>query len=127
MLKKYLLILYFFCNYSFNVFANDKLVYVDLDYIFTNTKLGKSIILELKKENKKNISNLKKKELSLSELEKDLIIKKNILSKDEFDKKFLEINRNITSFRDEKKKIIRDFEIKKKVKYHLFLKKLIQY
>ena len=53
MLKKYFLIIYFF-TYSFSALSNDKLAYVDLDFIFANTNLGKKIIFELKKE--KNIA-----------------------------------------------------------------------
>ena len=124
MQKKYLLIIYFFCTYSFGVFSNNNLAYVDLDFIFSNTNLGKKIILELKNENQKNFDNLKKKELNLIELEQDLIKKKNILSKEEFDKKFTELNLKISSFRDEKKKIIQDFEIKKKNEISSFFKKI---
>ena len=123
MLKKYLLIIFFF-TYSFSALSSDKLAYVDLDFIFANTNLGKKIILELKKENQKNIDNLKKDELKLAKLEKDLITKKNILSKEEFDKKFSEINLNISSFRKEKKKIIQDFEIKKKKEISSFFKRI---
>ena len=123
MLKKYLLIIFFF-THSFSALSNDKLAYVDLDFIFANTNLGKKIILELKKENQKNIDNLKKDELKLVKLEKDLITKKNILSKEEFDKKFSEINLNLSSFRKEKKKIIQDFEIKKKKEISSFFKRI---
>ena len=123
MLKKYLLIIFFF-THCFSALSNDKLAYVDLDFIFANTNLGKKIILELKKENQKNIDNLKKDELKLAKLEKDLITKKNILSKEEFDKKFSEINLNISSFRKEKKKIIQDFEIKKKKEISSFFKRI---
>lgn len=123
MLKKYLLILFFF-TYSFSALSNDRLAYVDLDFIFANTNLGKKIILELKKENQKNIDNLKKNELKLVELEKDLINKKNILSKEEFDKRFSEINSNISSFQKEKKKIIQGFEIIKKKEISSFFKKI---
>ena len=124
MFKKYSIIIYFLCTYSFSALSNGNLAYVDLDYIFSNTILGKKIILELKKENQKNFDNLKKKELNLIELEKDLIKKKNILSKEEFDKKFSEINSKISSFRNEKKKIIQDFDIKKKSEISSFFKKI---
>ena len=76
------------------------------------------------KELQKNIDNLKKDELKLAKLEKDLITKKNILSKEEFDKKFSEINLNISSFRKEKKKIIQDFENKKKKEISSFFKRI---
>ena len=124
MLKKYLLLVYFFCHSSVNAFSSENIVYVDLDYLFNNSNLGKKIISNLKVENQKNIENIKKKDLILVGLEQDLIKKKNILSKEEFDKKFLELKSKIKIFSEEKKKVINNFELKKNKQIKNFFKKI---
>ena len=44
--------------------SEDKIVYLDLDSVVSNTKAGKSIISNLEKSKKKHYQNLKKKKMN---------------------------------------------------------------
>ena len=69
-LKK-LLIITFFLSFSFKVFGNEPVAYLDIDFIFNNTNIGKKIILNLKEENKQNLIELNKKQEILKNKEKN--------------------------------------------------------
>ena len=69
----YLILLFIF--FSTNLYANNKVAFVDIDYLINNSTIGKQIINQLENEDKKNIDILKKRENSLKKLEDE--IKKN--------------------------------------------------
>ena len=52
--------------------ANDKIVYLDINYILSSSDKGKLIFKQLENKNKKNILELEKKENVLREKEKTL-------------------------------------------------------
>ena len=89
MLKKFIFIPLILCFYATALLSAEKVAYVDLDYLFNNSNLGKKIILSLKNENKKNLDTTKKKSTVLKELEQDLIKKKIKKQKIKLIKKFL--------------------------------------
>ena len=60
----YYLIL-FIIFFSSNSYANNKVVFVDIDYLINNSTIGKQTINQLENEDKKNIDILKKRENSL--------------------------------------------------------------
>ena len=65
---------------------------------------GKSIISQLKKKRENTISKFKKKEKEIIDKEKTLISQKNILSKDEFEKKLKDLRKDISIFQKERTK-----------------------
>ena len=95
-------------------FANDKIVYLDINYILTNSEKGKSIIKQLNEKNKNNILELEKKENILKSKEKDLEIKKNILSESELKKQIEDLKIQIIQFKKEKEKLVKEFNNYKK-------------
>ena len=104
-----------FFIFSQSAYANDKIAYLDIDFVLTNSDKGKSIIKILEEKNKNNIIKLKEKEKILEQLEKDIEKKKNILSKDELNIQVDNLKKNIINFRNEKEKLVNDFNnIKKK-------------
>ena len=111
---KYLSILFLLFPVSLKA---ESLVIVDIDYIIKNSKLGKSLINNLKNENGKINEKLKTKEDEFLNTEKNLVSKKNILSEDEFQKEFDAFKKKISQYNIEKQKILEDFDILKKKKY----------
>ena len=95
-------------------FANDKIVYLDINYILTNSEKGKSIIKQLNEKNKNNILKFEKKENILKSKEKDLEIKKNILSESELKKQIEDLKIQIIQFKKEKEKLVKEFNNYKK-------------
>ena len=123
-IKKKFLFIFFFFILSTKAQTNEIIAYLDIDYIFKNSNLGKQIISNLNDQNKKNLLDLKKKEDKLIKIEKDLIEKKNFLSKVEFDNKLADLRSNIKLFRSDKDKLVKAFEIKKNDEIKIFFKKV---
>lgn len=90
-------------------FANE-IVYIDVDLLFSESKKGKTIILNLKEINKKNQNELKKKEEQLITLKSQIESQKNILKKDEFDKKVKEFNISLKDFDDLRLNLEKNYE-----------------
>ena len=68
-------------------YSSEKIVYLDVEKIMQQSIAGKSIIAQLKKKRETSISKFKKKEKEIRDNEKKLIAQKNVLSKEEFEKK----------------------------------------
>ena len=76
---------------------------------------GKSIIAQLKKKRELSISNFKKKEKVIRDNEKKLIAQKNVLSKEEFESKIIELRKDISNYQKERNKTSNDI-VKSRVK-----------
>jgi outer membrane protein len=102
-----LVILFFFNVITFAYGSN--VVYIDMSYILSNSIKGKSILKELESKNKSNIKELESKEKILKDLEKNISNQKNILSKEEFEKKVNELQGKVIIFRKDKDKLVEEF------------------
>ena len=103
---KFFFLFFFSINLSI---ASDKVVYIDIDYILSNSNKGKIIINNLEKKNRKNISKLKEKEDILKSKEKDIENKKNILSQEELSNLIDQLKNLIINFRKEKDELSKEF------------------
>ena len=109
---------------SFNVNSSEKILFVDIDFLFEKSTLGKSISIKLKDINTKNIEYLKLEENKLILQEGEISKIKNIISKEELNKKISTFKKNIQSFESEKKNIIENFNKKKTSELEFFFKKI---
>ncbi|MDC3126642.1 OmpH family outer membrane protein [Candidatus Pelagibacter sp.] len=120
--------IFFFCFIIFfhsNVYsAEQKIVYLNLDQIFQNSKPGSLILEELKDKKKENIEKLKLKENDLRKQEQDLIAKKNIISKEEFNTKASALSEKMKIYNKEREQTLLKFEKEKKKKLNNFLSKV---
>tara|TARA_X000000950_G_scaffold2102_1_gene2203 strand:- start:314 stop:826 length:513 start_codon:yes stop_codon:yes gene_type:complete len=120
--------LFFFCfflfvsSYSYSV--EEKIVYLNLDYIYQKSIPGKLILEELNKNRKLNIEKFKEKESEIRATEQDLIKKKNILSKEEFDLKVRTLNEEMQKYNKSREKAFLEFDENKKKKLNDFLVKI---
>ena len=101
-MKKFLLIfvLFFFQNNAFS----KNIVYLDIQYIIDNSDLGifyKSKINKLVDNNKENLK-IKKNEIKLKE--EEINNQKNLLSKDEIEKKIVSLNKLVKNYQIEQNK-----------------------
>jgi outer membrane protein len=115
--------IFLFIIISFSVFfsnitvsqSNDKIVFIDFEYIINNSDKGKLIFNDLNKMKENNIKELELTQNELKNLENDIKLKKDIISKEELDKKVKLFNNNLKGFRDQKKKMENELnEIKNK-------------
>ena len=122
-LKLFFLILCIFINTNLSS-AEQKIVYLNLDYIFQNSVPGKLILEGLDNKRKKNIEKFKLQENEFRQKEQDIINKKNILSKEEFETKVDKFKGEMKIYNEERKKIFLQFEENKKKELNEFLGKI---
>ena len=100
---KSLLLLIFFIFFSKISLSHEKsIVYIDLNKIMNNSIAGKSITLQLESKHKKNISKFKKIEEQLKKDESEIISQKNVITKEEFEKKIIDLRDKANKFRKER-------------------------
>ncbi len=122
-LKKSFLIFFFVILFSKDASANN-IYYIDIDFIIKNSDRGKIIIQNLENINNKNIEKLKEEQLNLINLEQDIKSKKNILSKEEINKKVNNLNTKVNEFNIKKNKINDEYKKMKKTELNNFLTKV---
>ena len=92
-LKNFFFIL-IFLSLSINFLkADDKVFYVDIDFVLTNTVSGKQLLKTLKKEEELKINKFKLNDDNFKNEEKKILAKKNLISKEEIEKE-MKILRN---------------------------------
>ena len=117
------IIIVFFLLQNSNLLA-EKIVYLNMEKIMKSSKAGKFIIKKINETNKKNLEKFKKIEVDLKNNEQDLIAKKNILSEEEFKKKFDSLNKKINDYKILRQNSIQDITIKRKNASSEFFKKI---
>ena len=110
-LKKIFLV-FFFLNFS-NALSNDNIYFIDLDKLLKESNAGKEILSKIEILNNQNIKNLKQKNDELKQLENDLKIKQNVVSKEEFDKEVTTLREKVKIYRKMKDNMVLDFNKKK--------------
>ena len=90
-MKKFILLIIIIFS-STNLFAEDKIVYLDVQFIIDNSKLGLSYKNKIKEVQNKNRIDLSIKEKIIKERELEINNQKNILKKDEINKKVNKLN-----------------------------------
>ena len=91
--------LFFFLTNSGISSANEKILYIDLDFIMNNSLAGKSIIDQLNRHNKTNIDKFKKTEDNLKSQDSQIISQKNVLSNTEYKKKIDSLKEKISKYK----------------------------
>ena len=84
--KIFLLFLLFFFNFTFAL-GNNSIVYIDIQFIIDNSNIGKKITEEINNINNKNIKEISTKQNYIKDLENEINKIKNVISKQELDKK----------------------------------------
>lgn len=105
-------------------YSQDQIAYLELDKVINNTKAGKLIINKLEKSKNEALLKFKKKEDDLKKTENEIKKQKNIISEDQFNKKLVEFRNEVRNFRQDRQKVINDFNQKRKVEFEEFFKKI---
>ena len=120
---KYLIVLIFFLNLTTIAYPKN-IVYIDMNYILSNSNYGKSIFNELENINKTNIKELETKEKILKDLEKKITNQKNILSKEDLEKKINDLKKKIVIFNKNKDELSKEFNVYKNKQITDFMKNI---
>ena len=102
-IKKITILLIFFLGLSTDIFAENKVAYVDLDFILSNTNVGKSLFENIQKFESSKIKELNNKEQILKDEENKILASKNIISKDELNKNINEFQIKLKKYKNLKK------------------------
>ena len=112
MFKKFFLIIIFFSLTINFLKADEKVFYIDIDYLMTNTVAGKELLNKLKKEEELKINKFKKNDDNFQIEEKKILAKKNLISKEELNNELKTLQIKFQKYRAEK--IIEIDELKTK-------------
>ena len=99
-LKKTIILIIFFIGLPSNIFAENKIAYLDLDFILSNTNVGKALFEKIKKFESDKIKELNDKEQILKDEENKILASKNIISKDELNKKISKFQVKLKNYKN---------------------------
>jgi len=101
-IKALLLIIFFIFFSKVSISQENKTVYLDLNMIMENSNAGKSINSQLETNHKKNIANFQKLEEELKNEEIKIISQKTVISKEDFEKKIINLRDKANKYRKER-------------------------
>jgi len=96
-----------------NSFAENKVVYIDMNKILNESKVGAFVEKELTKLHETKLEDFTKTEENLKKKEIDLISKRNILARNEFDTKVKLLNEDVQKYQAERRKWFNDIDGKR--------------
>ena len=123
MFKKIILVIcIFFIN--FGAESNEKVAFINIEYLFENSNIGKTVINNLKENKSKNLELIKIKETELINEENEIKKTQNIISKDELSKKISSFRKNVEIYNKEKDEILKKFKKIENDELNTFFKKI---
>lgn len=121
-LRKFLLV--FIISLSFESQASSNIAFVNIDFLFENSDIGKSIKNKLQDINQQKSKKFKEIEKNLVQEENEIKKVQNIISKEELDKKILILKKDVEEFNNEKKIFLKKLEEIKNEELQNFFSKI---
>jgi len=87
-----------------NLYANDKIVFININYIFTNSNAGKKLYEQIDQKNKQIQIEINKIKTELESEQKQIFSQKNVLSVEEYNKKITNLENKIIEMNTKIKK-----------------------
>ena len=113
MFKRFILVI-FFSVLSINfIKANDKISYVNMNYLISNTIAGKSLLENLKKEEKLKVDKFKISDEDYKNKEKKILSKKNLVTNEEINKELRSWQVEFQNYKKNKIKEIDELKVKR--------------
>ena len=100
---KKIFLIFFFLITSNIVYGQEKIVYLDTNYLLTQSEVGKYVNSKLKKINDKNIEEFKKIELNIKSSEENLLKQKNILKKEDYELRVSDLKNKYKTYQEQRK------------------------
>ena len=127
-LKFLIFIIPFFFLVSF-VCDQEKIAFVDLNYLYSNSKFGKKTLNEISTKQKNIAKEFQDFQKKLDEEKKSLLAQKNVLSESEYKKKLSQLENNLKKYNEiisKKNKDLIDFKKKSKEEFAKSLKTTLE-
>ena len=122
MFKRFFLIIFFSILSINSIKADDKISYVDMDYILMNTVAGKSLLENFKKQEKLKIDKFKISDEDFKNKEKKILAKKNLVTNEEINKELRSLQVEFQNYRKNKIKEIDELKAKRNKNILNFIK-----
>ena len=97
--KKIVLICFLFLVFPQNVFSNNKIVYLDLDFILSNTNIGKTVLQKLKSNETKKNQEFKTQEQILKDEENKILASTNIINEEQLKINISEFQKKLQNYK----------------------------
>ena len=115
MFKNIFLILFFLSITINNLKAQEKVSYIDIDYILASSVAGKSLLNKLKENEEIKINIFKSKDEDFKQKESKILAKKNLISAEEINKELKSLQIEFNQYRKDKNKQVEELKkIRKK-------------
>ncbi len=121
-----IVILIFFVS---NSFAQEKIAFIDLNFVYANSKIGKKIIGEIDNKRKNINKDFKEFKDKLEDEKKKLLAQKNVLAEDEYKKKVTNLENNLKKYNEiisKKNQDLVDYQNKSKDEFSKKLKSTLE-
>ena len=113
-LFKNIFVILFFISISISpIKAQEKVSFIDIDFILSNTLAGKSLLSNLKKEEELKIEKFKLRDEEFKNEEKKILAKKNLISKEEISKELKSLQVKFKIYRKDKVKEVDKLKAKR--------------
>ena len=123
MKKKIFVFFLFLLNFNY-LNANDGVYFLDVDYIVKNSESGKIIVNKLQNLNSENMLMFKNAEDEIKLLENEITKIKNIVSKEELNKKINNLKKKVIVFREDKNRKLNEYNDYKKKELEGYFKRI---
>ena len=120
--NNFFLIIIFFLFGQNIVWSSEKIAFLDVELIINKSKPALLIIKEIEKIRDQETKKLKTIENDLKKKNEEIVKTKNLISKEELNKRILELRKEAKSFEELRKKTIKDLNIKKNKELDQFMK-----
>ena len=120
--KNFFLIIIFFLLGQNIVWSSEKIAFLDVELIINKSKPALLIIKEIEKIRDQETKKLKTIENDLKKKNEEIVKTKNLISKEELNKRILALRKQAKSFEELRKKTIKDLNIKKNKELDQFMK-----
>ncbi len=111
---KNLIIVFFIISFkiflTLSALAEDKISYLDLDFILSNTNVGKSLFTKLNQNEKDILDKFRSEEKKLKDEEIKILGSKNIISEEELKKNISNFKQKLQKFKNLKSKEIQNLK-----------------
>ena len=112
-----------------NVFAQDKIAFIDLNYLYNNSTAGKKINNQIEDKRKKINSEFQQGKKKIDGKKEKLLSQRNVIEEVEFKKKFVQLEDEIKEFNikiSNKQKEISKFNNKAKIEFSNKLRLILE-
>lgn len=120
------LCLYLILFLSFYTISNaeQSVKFVNIDLLVNKTKIGNQMLDKISSLDKENVKKLKSFEKQIKEKQEEIKLKKNVISKIEFEKEVTNLNNKILDFNNQKKTMVEELTNIKNKELNLFFENI---